>query len=258
MHMASPLTQEPFWRAVVYSTTPEDLVAISEADSGIDCAINLCGLHRLCVREDADFTLEWNPRETLELTRWLEPEGPRGTPRRQAGERKRLFASTALLVGYTDPANAERLFSLVDNLIIAWDGARELEFEQAGSFMRFLDALERHLSDSLQDEVCFISLLRTLVAADPGIGDLDLACASAHRAWCGALVERRASGWQARMVRQAWDWVLDTTVYGQRRERWSAHLDEAVVLAATAGHGELLEELQRLRDGWVIRGDVVT
>jgi hypothetical protein len=93
---------------LVSSRIDEDMLReIAAADYGRDVEMHLAPLRLLRDAGAVPVPLGWEPRETLELIRWSQPDDPQWVPGGQGhrGHWMRAFACTALLRAELDPGN---------------------------------------------------------------------------------------------------------------------------------------------------------
>lgn len=206
----------------------EMLLAIAAADAGVHVAEYAAGLRLIRDACVIDRPLRWQPREVLELVRWLEPdaEQPPGRSLEFGGHRghwMRAFACAALIRAYGDSETRQiehggyntAIIQLLDSLRRL--GARldaEAMSALAWLITRWLDSNEAFMDD----EIVFagVALLSLAVgakrASDNAIAEL-----------ANWLVEREARAFAERAdAKHKGHWLFRSTHFDMRMVKWTA------------------------------------
>lgn len=221
--------------------TEAELRALASLDYMTDVEPHLAALRRI-VRGDLSVLspLRWHPREVLELARWDD-----GGPWDDSRHRKRLFATTALLVAAAEPSNRGRTISINESAVVAVESVLEAFPDLSDPLVEVLDALaERWRGREEQPHLRLAKLLLREAAGAPP-EELSALVAAADQLATSAR-EDPDPPW--RPVKHAYGWVFDLTVFHQRARVWRRLLDAALArLRAspeTAGVAAALEALR--------------
>ena len=215
----------------------DDLSQIASLDYMHDVSQHHAALRRIVAGDVRDLApLEWHPREVLELARWDE-----GGVWDEARHRRRLFATTVLLLAAARPENAERTLSINETTIAAAESVLEAFPERADELVQVLDDLMERWRG--EDEKPHLMLAKLLLRHKAGASPDELA-ALIERAdkMAGAVREDPCYLWGP--VQRAYGWVLDLTNFNQRGRLWKQHLD--AVLMDLCAHPETAVAAERL------------
>ena len=240
-----PLARTAFWRLVVALITDEDLHEISRADGGIDANLNYIALRHLIDPKVQDFCLDWNPREPLGLTRWIEPQTDFPRERNLSIYRQNLFATTALLIGSSIPIYARKIVSITENLAILIESFFALELTAWPEFEGFLAQLEPRINPDY-DDIAFVHAARSIVTLLSPTPNQRLAANETHKITTVVTAiwqEMTSLGDDVPVICQPWDWLLRSTVFDQRIDLWRQLLDKSLERSRSLGFQEVANTL---------------
>lgn len=201
--------------------TEEDLTEIAALDYMTDVPQHLAALRRVVAGDLSVLSpLDWHPQEVLQLARWEEVED--GSAVRH---RRRLFATTALLVAAGERVNWDRTLSINESAITAVDSALTAFPERAGELAEVIFALAERWERT--DELPHLKLATLLLRESTGAPPEELAALveDADRLATSARDELYSL---AKAPKGRYGWVLDLTGFDQRARLWRKLLDAAL------------------------------
>lgn len=222
--------------------TREELEQIAALDYMTDVPQHLSALRRIAAGDLSVLSpLAWHPQEVLNLARWDE-----GGEWDESRHRKRLFATTSLLVAAAESVNADRTLSINESAITAVESVIRVYPDRADDLVEVIDTLAERWERS--DELPHLKLAKLLLREARGappdelsalVEDADRMATSAREdPYC---LWKRPKG--------AYGWVLDLTAFDQRARLWRRLLDEALerLMAKVETEG-VAEKLATLRE----------
>lgn len=211
-------------RWVAPRITDAMLRTIAEADYGYDAEKNFEALKPIRDYLEVPTPLDWNPREVLDLTRWLEPDSPECPPGQASapGHLMRAFAAAALLRALADGDGQG------DNQSIAQlvGSARVLDPEACMAARRFLAwCVKQGVQNAQERPFYFLALLLlSLQLSDLSPEDINTlaSCVIEEE----ASIEEDARMDQARRKRK---WLFGISIFNIKKDTWLRMIDELIV-----------------------------
>jgi hypothetical protein len=201
----------------------ETLLAIAEADYGMEADVHLAAL-RLIRDEGAVLApMDWCPHEVLTLIRWSEPDEPTERAGRTGlrGHLMRAFACAALMRAEAEPAQRDFVLGESDTLAQLLASAVALGRRVQEAAARFLAwrITFRHEGEDERPFFAFALLFVLVLLADGRFPEGGIA-ALAEEVIAEEARERQARG-EYRVSTHPW--LLGLTTYNQRHEVWLSH-----------------------------------